>query len=251
MLRRLNSKIHAHHEGEKMASRGPRRLTWSALLEGRNIWTRNAVVGTSVYGERRRKFKGIEHRRWDPTRSKLAAALVRARGNKERLLPQKGDTALYLGAGHGTTISHLHDLMCGENGQEGGRIISVDLSPRCLRDLNHLARMRPGILPVLADARDYSRWGMMMPKKVNWMLQDVSQAGQAAMFLEAAHRCLAPGGIALLSLKAASERWSDEGEKALFDAVEEELEQGGLIVEEILDLHGLQDNHRMFVTRMP
>ena len=64
-------------------------------------------------------------------------------------------------------------------------------------------------------------------------------------------RCLAPGGIALLSLKAASERWSDEGEKALFDAVEEELEQGGLIVEEILDLHGLQDNHRMFVTRMP
>jgi len=234
-----------------MASKGPRRLTWSALLEGRNIWTRNAVVGTSVYGEHRRRFKGIEHRRWDPNRSKLAAALVRARGDKERLLPQKGETILYLGAGHGTTISHLHDLICGEGGQEGGRILAVDISPRCLRDLNHLAISRPGILPILADARNHSRWGMMMPHKVNWMLQDVSQAGQAAMFLEAAHRGLASGGIALLSLKAASERWSGEGEKALFAAVEEELRAGGLIVEEVLDLHGLQDNHRMFVTRMP
>jgi fibrillarin-like rRNA methylase len=177
--------------------------------------------------------------------------LVRAHGNKERLLPERGESILYLGAGHGTTISHLHDLICGERGEEGGRIIAVDLSPRCLRDLNHLASTRPGILPILADARMHSRWGMMLPHKINWMLQDVSQAGQAAMFLEAAHRCLASGGTALLSLKAASERWSDEGEKALFVAVEEELEQGGLIVEEVLNLHGLQDNHRMFVTRMP
>ena len=62
---------------------------------------------------------------------------------------------LYLGAGHGTSISHLYDHLCTYN-LHGGRIVVIDLASRCLRDLTHLAKTRPGLVPVLGDARKHS-----------------------------------------------------------------------------------------------
>ena len=153
------------------------------------------------------------------TRSKLGAAISRARQTQYELLPDEGDTCLYLGAGHGTSISHLHDHVCGGENEKGGRIIAVDLSPRCLRDLVHLATLRPGLVPVLGDARKQSAWGVMVANKVDWLLQDVSQAGQADIFIKAVKRFLKDGGKGLLSLKAASERFSDKGERAVFSDV--------------------------------
>ena len=41
------------------------------------------------------------------------------------LIPNSGDDILYLGAGHGTTISHLHDVICGPNNLHSGRIVGV------------------------------------------------------------------------------------------------------------------------------
>ena len=216
------------------------------MIDGRTIWTRNAVPKHSQYGESLRRFKGIEYRRWDPTRSKLGAALTRARQTQYELLPEPGETCLYLGAGHGTSLSHLHDHVCGESNRENGRIIAIDISPRCLRDLLHMSTKRPGLVPVLGDARKHSTWGIMVANKVDWLLQDVSQAGQAEIFISAVHRFLKPGGKGLLSLKAASERWSGEGERAVFDAVAEQLEQAGLTIVERIDLHGLEDNHCLY-----
>ena len=65
--------------------------------------------GVSVYGEQLRNFGKQEYRRWDPNRSKLGAGIMRSRRDKQFLLPEPGSTVLYLGAGHGTSISHLHD----------------------------------------------------------------------------------------------------------------------------------------------
>jgi len=223
-----------------------RRLSWAVMIDGRAIWTLNAVPKRSQYGETLRKFRGTEYRRWDPTRSKLGAAISRARETQYDLLPQEGDTCLYLGAGHGTSLSHLHDQVCGENNEKGGRIIAVDLSPRCLRDLVHLAKLRPGLVPVLGDARKHAAWGVMVSTKVDWLLQDVSQVGQAEIFIKAVNRFLKPGGKALLSLKAASERFSEEGEKQVFRDVREQLEEAGLNIEEQIDLHGLEDNHCLY-----
>ena len=223
-----------------------RQLSWAVLIDGRTIWTRNAVPKHSQYGESLRRFKGTEYRRWDPTRSKLGAAISRARKTQYELLPEEGDTCLYLGAGHGTSLSHLHDHVCGEGNQKGGRIIAVDLSPRCLRDLVHLSNLRPGLVPVLGDARKHSAWGIMVANKVDWLLQDVSQAGQCEIFIKAAKRFLKPGGKGLLSLKAASERFSDVGEREVFKQVREQLENAGLTVEEQIDLHGLEDNHCLY-----
>ena len=76
------------------------------------------------------------------------AAMIRTKRNPALLLPIEGDTILYLGAGHGTSVSHLHDHLCGQDNHQGGRLVCVDLATRCLRDLTHLAKYRPGLIPV-------------------------------------------------------------------------------------------------------
>ncbi len=145
--------------GKQRRQRGPRHLSPVVRLERRTLWTQNAVPGKAVYGESLRKFSGKEHRRWDPTRSKLAAGMLRSKHDPGLLLPEPGTSVLYLGAGHGTSVSHLYDHLCGNNNRFGGRLVCVDLAPRCLRDLTFMAKQRPGLVPVLGDARQHGAWG--------------------------------------------------------------------------------------------
>jgi len=229
-------------------NRRMRPLSDSVLMEGRNIWTVNANPGVAIRGERLRKFRGVEHRRWDPNRSKLAAGILRTRKDPSDLLPQSGSTVLYLGAGHGTTISHLHDHLCGSSNQYRGRLVAVDLAPRCLRDLTHLAEHRPGLVPVLGDARKFDAWGVLVPARVDWLFQDVAQAGQVRIFLSAVRRFLSKNGIGLLSLKAASERHEDGGDQDIFDSAIQQLSQEVEIIEHI-NLTGFEDQHALFIIR--
>lgn len=224
-------------------------LSWAVMREGKSIWSINAVPGHSVYGESLRRIQGMECRRWDPTRSKLGAAILRTRNDAALLLPEEGSTVLYLGAGHGTSISHLHDHLCGEGNDLKGRLVAVDLAPRCLRELTHMAKSRPGLVPVLGDARQHAAWGVLIPTKVNWLFQDVAQAGQVDIFIGACRRFLNVGGVGLLSLKAASERWTGDGEAALFAKVEHTLEHSGFNIEERIELTGYEDNHVLFHVR--
>jgi fibrillarin-like rRNA methylase len=224
-------------------------LSWAVMKEGRALWTINAVPKKAVYGESLRNFSGTEFRRWDPSRSKLGAALIRTRRPPELLLPEEGTTVLYLGAGHGTSISHLHDHLCGFDNDLSGRLVAVDLAPRCLRELTHMAKTRPGLVPVLGDARKHAAWGVLLPRKVSWLFQDVAQAGQVDIFIAACRRFLERDGIGLLSLKAASERWTGEGEEALFATVEHTLKTSGFDVEERIELTGYEDNHVLFAVR--
>ena len=57
------------------------------------------------------------------------------------------------------------------------------------------------------------------------------------------------GGIGLLSLKAASERWTGKDEQQLFRSVEEKLSENGFEIEECIELTGYEDNHVLFVAR--
>ena len=220
----------------------------TVLLEGRNVWTVNANPGVAVRGESLRKFRGVEHRRWDPNRSKLGAGLLRTRNDPTLLLPNAGSTVLYLGAGHGTTISHLHDHLCGAKNQFGGRLVAVDLAPRCLRDLTYLAEHRPGLVPVLGDARKFDAWGVLIPSRVDWLFQDVAQAGQVEIFLSAVRRFLSKDGIGLLSLKAASERHNEGGDEDIFAAAIAQLSSEVELLEHI-NLTGFEDQHALFVVR--
>ncbi|MEC8142335.1 MAG: fibrillarin-like rRNA/tRNA 2'-O-methyltransferase [Candidatus Thermoplasmatota archaeon] len=225
-----------------------RPLSDTVLLEGRNVWTVNANPGVAVRGESLRKFRGVEHRRWNPNRSKLGAGILRTRNDPSLLLPDAGSTILYLGAGHGTTISHLHDHLCGAKNRFGGRIVAVDLAPRCLRDLTYLAEHRPGLVPVLGDARKFDAWGVLIPSRVDWLFQDVAQAGQVEIFLSAVRRFLSHDGIGLLSLKAASERHNEGGDEDIFTEAIAQLSSEVELLEHI-NLTGFEDQHALFVIR--
>ena len=79
----------------------PVKLGWGVRREGRSgIWTRNAVKGVSVRGERRKRDSRIEWRAWDPNRSKVAAALLGTNHDPANILPEPGSTCLYLGASY-------------------------------------------------------------------------------------------------------------------------------------------------------
>mgnify|MGYP005760099443 CR=1 FL=1 len=137
-------------------------------------------------------------------------------------------------------IRDRHDHLCGQENELSGRLIAVDLAPRCLRELTHMAKSRPGLVPILGDARKHAAWGVLLPRKVDWLFQDVAQAGQVDIFIAACRRFLNRDGTGLLSLKAASERWTGEGEEALFDSVEDKLNASGFEVEERISLTGLR-----------
>lgn len=209
-------------------------------IQGRSLWSRNAVKGFSLRGERLKKDGRKEWRQWNPRASKLGAALLKA--SKPGLLPEPGSSCLYLGSGHGTTISHLHDHVCASNNHLGGSIVAVDISARCIRDVIRLSKTRLGILPVLADCRQSQQIAPFLSTKVPWLFQDVSQSGQVEMFISACNRFLASNGTGLLSLKSASERDTD----GAFDHAESTLLDAGFTLVERIDLAGWEDQHVLF-----
>ena len=216
------------------------------LIEKSTLWTMNATPGKRVYGEKIRRFSSKEFRKWDPYRSKIAAGMLRTQHDPRDLLPHHGSQVLYLGAGHGTTISHIHDIVCGEENKFGGRIVGIDISPRCIRDLLGLAKARPGFIPVLADARKRT-WEHTIHGQVDWLFQDVSQTGQLDIFLDVSTKHLKPSGRALFSFKMASERWSDEAKTTQIETMEKRIASSGFDCNEILDLQGYEDEHFLFV----
>jgi fibrillarin-like pre-rRNA processing protein len=162
--------------------------------EGRDLYTVNLEPGTRVYGETLRTVSGVEYRLWDPFRSKLAAFLLA--GAPESVLPAVR-RCLYLGAAHGTTVSHLSDLW------PDAAIFAVEKSPSSFAPLLALARRRPNLLPLLTDAQLPERYRADVGE-VDFLYQDVAQRDQAGIFVQNVEACLAPKGRAILMLKARS-----------------------------------------------
>jgi len=225
------------------------KLSWGIRREGRSLWTRNAVRGVSVRGERRKTDARIEWRFWDPSRSKVAAALLRTANDPSQLLPETGSTCLYLGASFGSTVSYIHDQVCGAGNHHGGQVVAVEIAPRAMRDLSELASIRPGLVPVLGDARQPQTVAPYIRGKADWMHQDLSIADQAETFVRMAGAFLRPGGTGLLSLKAASERSSDGDDDSRFAKAARILRESNLDVIERIDLKGLEEQHVVFHVR--
>ena len=225
------------------------KLAWGIRREGRSLWTRNAVRGVSVRGERRKTDARIEWRVWDPSRSKVAAALLRTANDPSQLLPETGSTCLYLGASFGSTVSYIHDQVCGAGNHHGGQVVAVEIAPRAMRDLSELASIRPGLVPVLGDARQPQTVAPYIRGKADWMHQDLSIADQAETFVRMAGAFLRPGGTGLLSLKAASERSSDGDDDSRFAKAARILRESNLDVIERIDLKGLEEQHVVFHVR--
>ncbi|HYM40641.1 MAG TPA: fibrillarin-like rRNA/tRNA 2'-O-methyltransferase [Thermoplasmata archaeon] len=161
--------------------------------DGSWLFTRNLVPGTTVYGEGLVKDGGVEYRKWDATRSKLAAYLKRG-GREWPFTPSA--SVLYLGAGSGTTVSHISDL-CPE-----GNIVAVEISPRVFRDLVSVAEIRPNLAPVLGDAARPATYAGHAGT-VDVLYQDVAQRDQVEIFVRNA-KFLRSEGVGFLMLKARS-----------------------------------------------
>ena len=160
----------------------------------RDLYTINRVPGTKVYGERLTVADGTEYRLWDPFRSKLSAFLLK--GAPPDVLGRP-HTVLYLGAAHGTTVSHLSDLW------PEATLFAIEKSPTSFARLLALARTRPGVIPILADAQLPERYQADVGP-VDLLYQDIAQRNQAGIFTENARATLVPGGRGILMLKVRS-----------------------------------------------
>ena len=212
---------------------------WPGVFrEGRDLFTRNARPGERVYGEELRSSGGVEYRRWDPFRSKLAALLTK--GAPSELWAEVG-SALYLGAAHGTTVSHLSDLW------PDAEIYAVEKSPTSFAPLLALARKRPNLLPLLTDAQLPERYRADVGE-VDVLYQDLAQRNQAGIFAENATVCLAEDGLGILMLKVRSV--TQRGSSAsIVKATRSELRESELEVHAEVPLSPFSREHVALVIR--
>ena len=201
------------------------------------LYTRNLVPGKAVYGEGLVVEEGIEYRKWDAERSKVAAYLKRG----GRVWPFRDtSTVLYLGAGSGTTVSHLSDV-CAK-----GSIVAVEISHRVFRDLMTVAADRPNLIPILADAGHPDTYRSHVGS-VDVLYQDVAQRDQDAIFLKNLD-FLRPGGTGILMVKARS---VDVAAKPvdIYDRTRAVLGRRGLEVVDSRALDPFQADHAAVVVR--
>ena len=210
------------------------------LKQGKNkfLLTKNIVPGTSVYNEKLIKEGDIEHREWDPNKSKLAASILK--GVKQIGL-EPGMVVLYLGASTGTTVSHVSDIV----GKEGF-VFALDSAHRVVRELVFLCEQRPNMAPILADANQPDTYKDRIIQ-VDWLYQDIAQKHQVEIFLKNVDMFLQPGRFALFAVKARSIDVTKDP-SVLFDEVKKKLEKKMIIVDKVL-LAPFQKDHCLFVCK--
>jgi fibrillarin-like pre-rRNA processing protein len=214
--------------------------TWSGVFrEGRDLFTANhGPPGDRVYGEKLRVVEGTEYRQWDPFRSKLAALLTRGEAPAE--LWAGARSVLYLGGAHGTTVSHLADLL------PNTPIFVVEKSPTSFAPLLALSKRRTNLYPILADAQLPERYRADVGL-VDLLYQDVAQRNQAAIFVENARAMLASRGRGIFMLKVRSVTQTRPSATIVREA-RAELERAGLTVRNEVGLSPFARDHAALLT---
>jgi fibrillarin-like pre-rRNA processing protein len=187
------------------------------------IYTKNSEPGLQVYGEQLIEIDDIEYRYWDPFRSKLAALILKGC----KILPIELNTnLLYLGAGSGTTVSHVSDIIT------NGKIFAIEFSPRSFRDLLKLAERRKNIMPILENAYYPNRYKSII-SDVDVIYQDVSQRDQVNIFMDNISEFLKPGKYGILMVKSRSIDISLNPNEVYKEVLKELRSNGYKIIEKI------------------
>lgn len=212
---------------------------FSEKYRGKNaLFTLNAYPGQRAYGEDVLTQAGNEYRHWDPTRSKLCAAIHKG---LNQIGIRKGNTVLYLGASTGTTVSHVSDIV----GRDGF-VFAVDFAPRVLRELVYLSETRTNVAAIFGDARNPGELTHTVGM-VDCVYMDVAQRGQVKIFLANCDMFLKQGGFGLLAQKARSEDVSRDP-ISLFRESLKELESRMPVVD-YKRLDPYEKDHCMFVVK--
>ncbi len=205
---------------------------------GNRIFTQSIVPGKAPFEERIVKEQGKEFREWNPTRSKLAAMIMKGCTN---IGIRKGNIVLYLGVSHGYTASFVSDII----GKEG-LLFGIDPAPRVMRDLVFLAETRQNIAPLLADANHPEEYeGRICAADI--VYQDISQKNQADIFIRNCDFFLKQGGYGLLAVKARSMDITRRP-KDIFVDVRKQLEQKYTVIDYRI-LEPFEKDHCMIIIK--
>lgn len=206
-----------------------------------NFFTR-AAAPNDVYGELVRTDEhGARWRRWDPYRSKFAAAL-HAGGPSDGIdVLLQAPSVLYLGAATGTSVSHVADIVAPRS------VFAVEFAPRPFQDL--LERLRPwgNVMPVLEDARRPEQYRTLVGE-AGAIVQDVAQPEQVAILAKNAGAFLQEGAMVLLFLKARSEDSTAEP-AAIFERARKQLKEAGFSGIRERTLEPYDKDHRAYIAR--
>ncbi len=204
---------------------------------GRLLYTENLVPGQRVYGEKLLR-KGKEYREWDPSRSKLGAALLKGLKN----MPiGKESKVLYLGASTGTTVSHVSDIT------REGIVYAVEFAERVFHPLLELQKKRKNIAPILADARKPEEYGWI--EECDVLFCDIAQPDQSLIAIRNAKMLVKKGGIMMLVVKSQSIDVTKDPIK-VYKEEETKLIDAGFTLLETIRLEPYEEKHAMIVARV-
>ncbi|MCD6274632.1 MAG: fibrillarin-like rRNA/tRNA 2'-O-methyltransferase [Candidatus Aenigmarchaeota archaeon] len=181
--------------------------------------------------------KGKNLEEWNPYKSKPAAAILNGLQN---FPVKKGQKILYLGAAHGTTISHFSNIV-----GEKGIIYGVEVSDKIISKLIDKVRRKKNVVPILEDARFPENYGWI--GKVDLVYEDIAQRDQVQI-LKKNKVFLKEKGIILIALKAKAID-SVREVKEIYREVIEELSKDFEILETI-DLEPYEHDHLFIVGKM-
>lgn len=212
----------------------------AVFVEKNKVYTKSIAPRTTVYGERVVRKNGTDYREWNPFRSKLCAALKN--GLKEMPIKPNGN-ALYLGAGEGTTVSHISDIVGAK-----GAVFGVDVSAIAFKKFLKVCEKRANIYPILADASRPKEFAKYLEGfKIDLLFQDVSQKNQPGIFIANAREFLQKNATGLLSLKARSVDSSKKPEK-VFREERNKLAKEFEVIQQV-HLRPFEKDHAMFLCK--
>ncbi len=208
----------------------------TGVFEGnRKLYTLNKIKGNPVYGEPFVNQNGKEFREWNPSRSKLAAAILKG---MEGIKIDEKTTVLYLGAASGTTVSHVADIC--------KWVFALEFSVETFSDLLLVAEKRKNIIPLLADATMPEEYFHRV-KAVDFLYQDIAQKQQVEIFERNCRLFLKPGGLGFLCVKARSIDVSKHPKK-IFGEVKEQLKNSFRVLDN-RTMQPFQRDHAAFLVQ--
>ncbi len=201
--------------------------------------TKNLTPGKKVYGEWLFRVGDVEYREWNSYRSKLSAALLK---KIKELVIGEGCRVLYLGAGSGTTPSHVSDLVGPK-----GVVYGVEFAPRVVRELINVAEYRKNIVPILADARFPSKYAHIVDY-ADVIYADIAQPEQASIVNANAKYFLKDGGYLYLAIKARSIDVTKEPDE-VYQREINTLTKGGFTIVDVVHLDPYDKDHVMVLAK--
>ena len=181
------------------------------------------------------KGKNIEE--WNPFKSKPAAAILNGLQN---FPVKKAQKILYLGAAHGTTISHFSNIV-----GDRGIIYGVEFSSKIISKLVEKAKTKKNVVPLLEDARFPENYGWI--GKVELVYEDVAQRDQVSI-LKRNKVFLEKGELIIITLKAKAID-SVKDVKEIYKEVVGELSEDFEIAETV-DLEPYEHDHLFIVGKV-